>query len=270
MKKKQRNIRLIQFFYRKDINIFVFIVLSIYVITLLVENNSSEKNIYDLFIQLTGFLSLSYLIVPAYLIVLTTYFSQGIVQNYLAFRFKNKQQWYHANLVSIAQLTIGFLLTIAIITLMQSLFVLGFKNEWSNFALSYYSYHSIFLKSFSPFFYSLASFFLVGLFLFLLGLLFYLIFIWTRNPMISLLFIISLIVINAAITLGKFDTISLFFFTDHVSIMQYIYKFELDQHNFPYSIFIYWLILISIFYSLGRFLINRVDIDIEKGEKSVS
>lgn len=267
MKKKPYSRGLIKCFCKKNIYISVFIILALYCVTHLIGNNPSEKNIYDLFIQVTEFLSLSYIIIPTFLIVLTAHFSQGKVQNYLAFRFKNKQQWYHMNLICIAQLTTGFLLTVVAILLIQSVFVLGFKNKWSDFALNYYTYHSTFLMNFSPIVYSIATLILVGLFLFLLGLLFYLIFIWTGNPMLSLLFIILLDIVNVAITLGKLETLTPFFFTDHVSIMQYIYKFDLNQSSFPYSIFIYWIILIFIIYSLGSFLINRVDFDVEKGEK---
>ncbi|GAB2562154.1 hypothetical protein [Gracilibacillus alcaliphilus] len=267
MKRMLSSARLIRYFYNKNVYFSVFIVLVLYCLTLLIENHSNEKNIYDLFIEITRFHSLSYLIIPTFLIVLTVYFSQGKVQNYLAFRFQNKKQWYHMNLVCIAQLTIGFLLIVVAIMLVQSLFVFSFKNKWSDFALNYYTYHSDFLMNFSPFAYSIATFILVGLHLFLFGLIFYFIFIWTRNPMISLLFVILLNVMNIAITLGKLDSLAPFFFTDHVNIMQYIYKFDLNQYSFPYSIFIYWLILILIIYSISRFLLDRVDFDVEKGEK---
>ncbi|KOY80532.1 hypothetical protein ADM90_15050 [Lysinibacillus macroides] len=79
-------------------------------------------------------------------------------------------------------------------------------------------------------------------------------------------FIVNLL--NVAITLGKFDGISRYLFTDHVNIIQYIYRFNLSQQHFPYSIVLYWIFLIFSIYLMGLFIVNRVDILLEKESKN--
>ncbi|BAB03896.1 BH0177 [Halalkalibacterium halodurans C-125] len=268
MKKRRSNLELLlQCFYRKKVYLSVFIVLALYCVNLLIENASSEKNVYDLLMQLTEFHPLTYTIIPTYLVVLTAHFSLGKMHHYLAFRCKDKRQWYNLNVSCIAIVTTGYSVLIAFIMLMQSLFVFRFENKWSTFAVDYYTYHATFLMNYSPLVYSIATLLLLWLLLFLLGLLFYVIFIWTKSPLVSLLFVFLLNIMNAAVTLGKIDTLTPVFFTDRVSIIQYVYKFDLNQDSFPYSIFVYWIMLIAVIYLIGWLVIQRVDFESEKGEK---
>ncbi|WP_341302690.1 hypothetical protein MHB44_10315 [Lysinibacillus sp. FSL H8-0500] len=270
MNKKTRNHELIKVFYNKNINIFIFILLSLYSLDLLFSTveNDLETNVYDLLMKITGFLPLSYIMIPTFLIIITVHFSAGEVQNYIAFRFKSKRQWYQMNVIFIAQLTAIFSLTVVGIMLLQSAFILSFKNNWSEFALSYYKNHATFLSNYSPMLYSIVTIILLWLILFLLGLIYFLIFLWTKKTMISFMVVFIVNLLNVAITLGKFDGISRYLFTDHVNIIQYIYRFNLSQQHFPYSIVLYWIFLIFSIYLMGLFIVNRVDILLEKESKN--
>ncbi|TSB45878.1 hypothetical protein [Alkalicoccobacillus porphyridii] len=183
------------------------------------------------------------------------------------FRFKNKRDWYHTNVLYVAQLTLIFLVTVVAIILMQSLFVLNFENNWSDFARNYYVYHNTFLGNYRPLTYSIFTFLLLGLLLFLLGLIFSIITIWTNKPLVSLLIVMLLNIINIAVTIGKLETLSPFLFTNHLDLMNYMYMVESDQNKFPIGITIYWFVLIAIVYLFGYFFTNKVDFDVEKGEK---
>ncbi|GLC89235.1 hypothetical protein [Lysinibacillus piscis] len=270
MNKKICNNELIKAFYNKNITMLILILLSLYSLDLLFSTveNDLETNVYDLLMKITSFLPLSYIMIPMFLIVITVHFSVGDVQNYIAFRFKSKRQWYQMNVIFITQLAATFSLTVVGIMLLQSVFVFSFKNTWSEFALNYYENYAIFLSNYSPILYSIVTIILLWLILFLLGLIYFLIFLWTRKTMISFMAVFILNLLNISITLGKFDGLSRYLFTDHVNILQYIYRFNISQQQFPYSIVLYWILLIFIMYLIGLFTVNRVDILLEKESKN--
>ena len=239
----------------------------LYCLTLLFStmNRDTQGNVYDLLVQMTAFHPLSYIIIPTFLIIVTVHFSIGEIQNYVIFRYKNKRNWYRMNVVLIAQLAAIFTITVVGIMLVQSLFVFSFANEWSNYALDFYKYHADFLANYPPMLYTAVTVILLWLFLFFLGLLYYLISLWTRKPILSFMFVFSLNLINIAVTLGGLERLSPFFFTSHIDIMQYMYQFGLNQQSFPYSIFQYWIILITITYFIGLLIVNKLDVHVEKG-----
>lgn len=258
------------FFSNKNINIVIVIVITLFSSNLLLSTleEKLDTNVYDLLMQMTAFLPLSYMVIPTFLIVVTAHFSQGEVNNYLFFRFKSKRHWYRTNVILIAQMASAFIFTIMAIMLTQSAFLFSFKNNWSESSLEHYNYFVGFLANYSPVVYVIVTVILLWLLLFLLGLIFYLIFLWTKNPILSFLFVFLLNLINVAVFLGGIESLSRFLFMDHISIIEYIHAFGLSQENFPYSIFLYWIILIAIVYLLGLFVVNRVDFSLGKGDKN--
>ena len=267
MNKKIYNRELL-FTSRLNINIFIFFILALFCLTLIISTKKEQldTNVFDLLLKITDFLPISHMIIPLFLIVMTAHFHTGEVNNYLIFRFTNKRHWYRTNVVRIAQLATVFCFAILAIMLMQSLFILSFKNNWSEFSLEYYEYFTVFLTNYSPLSYTTATVMILWLFLFLLGLIFYILLLWTKNSILSFLFVYLLNLINIAVTLGKVDSLSPFFFTSHLSIMQYIYKSGLSQENFPYSIFLYWFILIIIAFLIGWLIVGKVDLNFKDGD----
>lgn len=260
------------FFSNKNINIVIVIVLTLFCSNLLLSTLEEKlaTNVYDLFMQMTAFLPLSYMMIPTFLIVITAYFSLGEVNNNLLFRFKSKRHWYRTNVILIAQMAAVFIFTIVAIISILSSFIFSFKNKWSESSLDHYNYFANFLSNYSPAVYVIVTVILLWLLLFLLGLIFYLIFLCTKNPILSFLFVFLLNLINVAVFLGDIESLSQFLFTNHVSIMEYINTFGLSQESFPYSIFLYWIILIAVIYLLGLLVVNRVDFSLGKGDNNVA
>lgn len=240
--------------------LLLFVILTLYGLNLLINHAGANQNVYDILMQLTEFLSFSYMIMPTFLALLISHFSQGPVQEYIAFRYSSRIAWYHMNIVSLAVVTTGFTGAIFSIIVMQSLFILDFHNEWSLFAQGYYTQHTVFMSNISPITYIIMSALLLWLVLFLFGVLFYLIFLWTKKLMLAAMIIILLIVANSLMTLNKLETWTPYFFTDHLSIMQYVYKFETNQQILPIQMMSYWLVGLVIVYIIGRVTVGRVDL----------
>jgi hypothetical protein len=233
-------------------------------------NEDAQVNVYDLLVQMTAFHPLFYLMIPTFLIIMTVHFSIGEIRNYLMFRYKSKRNWYRKNALMIAQLAAIFTITVAGIMLIQSLFIFNFANEWSDYALDHNKYYATFLANYPPLLYTVVTVILLWFLLFFLGLLFFLIFLWSRKPILSFMVVFALNLINIAVTLGDLERLSPFFFTNHINIMQYMQQFGLSHQSFPYHIFLYWVLLISITYFIGLFIVNKLDINIEKGDANGS
>ncbi|MBM7541205.1 hypothetical protein [Amphibacillus cookii] len=234
----------------------------------ILSQDTAKQNFYDFAIETTEFLSLSYIVIPTYLIILTTHFSVGNIQNYFAFRCSNRYAWYKINLKAVAIVTTVFTFVILAIPLLLATFVFDFANHWSDFALNFYSYHSIFLQHVSPVFYLIGTFSLLWLLLFCLGLVFYLVYLTFRRPFIAVIVILLLNIINISATASRMDWLSRFFWTKRVSIFEYIYMTEANQHMFPFQIFLYWLLLIGFFYGLGYLIVHKTDLDTYRGENN--
>lgn len=220
------------------------------------------QNFYDFMIETTEFQSLSYVIIPAYLIILINHFSAGEIQNYLTIRCTNRYSWYKLNLKTIAIITTIFILMIISIPLLLTIFVPDFSNHWSDSTLDSYLYHTVFLQHVSPVVYMICTFSLLWLLLFSLGIAFYLIYLSFRRPYISMLIIFFLNIANIAITTSKIDLLNQFFWTKRVNIFEYIYMTDASQHIIPFQIFLYWILLIVVLYGIGFIIVHRTDLDV--------
>lgn len=229
---------------------------------------SENQNFYDFIIETTGFLSLSYVVIPAYLIILTTHFSAGGIQNYLALRCRNRHDWYKLNLKALANVTTVFIFVIIAIPILLATFVLDFSNHWSDYAIDFYSYHSLFLQYISPMLYLIGTFSLLWLLLFCLGMVYYVIYLAFRRPFISMIIILLLNITNLAITLSRIDWLNQIFWTKRVNIFEYIYMTDANQHVFPFPIFLYWILLIAVFYSIGYLIVHRTNLDINRSNSN--
>lgn len=263
-----RNLQLFKYNYNNKIYFSIVILLSMYFLKCLIEDVQGIKNVYDFMMRSTDLLTLSYSIIPTFSILIATSLSMGKVQDYFIFRFKCRITYYHKIISYIGLITTTFIFTLSGILLGLSFFSLSFKNQWSQYAIEHFVYHKVFLENFSPLHYVIISMLLLWLLLFLLGITFYIFILLTKNIIFSLVIILLIDILNVAVTIGKFDFLYPYFFTNNVNIMQYIYMTNAKLNNFPYSIFIYWIILIIIIYLFGRLLINKVDLNLKRGKET--
>lgn len=238
--------------------IFVYIVLMLYFYNLLLSTKVVEGNIYDLLLHLTEFHPLFYVIMPAFTIMLISYFSLGNVQNYLLFRFSTKRQWYHANLLRVAKLATYFCLMLVSIMVLEALFVLEFNNQWSNYSVHYYKQHTELLKNSTPIFLTTLSIILLWLFLLCFGLLFYISYVFTGQILLACLVVLVINMLNIGVFLSKTTSISSYLFYDHINIFQYT-SFKSALSEVPFTILLYWVVLILPLYLIGYYMIDKKD-----------
>lgn len=225
-----------------------------------------KGNFADLLLSVTEFHALFYCISPIFLIAITSFFSVGHIQNYLIIRFESKKSWYIHNIMLIAKFVTVFCLFLVALMFIEALLVLDFNNKWSDYAIHFYSFHNELLITFNPFIIVTTTFLLLWLFLFFTSLLYYLVYLLTNKILISFLFLFALNGINIVVKLSQLDEVSFYFLYNRVDIFQYIYITHSAQSNYPFGIFIYWIILIMIIYLLGYLVINKLDMDITKGK----
>ena len=217
-------------------------------------------SIYELYHELTSFLTFSYVIFPLYLLLIISFFSLNHIQNYMLFRFQSKQRWYHKNIVSIALLVTSFIFLWLGILLFLSLFVVDFIPVWSDSFLKQHSSSVDMLLAISPISYTVGNIILLWLVLFFIGLLFYIILILSGNIYISILSVLLIELINIVITLGRINPLMDYSFTTYMNPLNYMMNKHIDQiYIFPFGIFVYWLFWIISIYGLGKFIITKVD-----------
>ncbi|MEK4715881.1 hypothetical protein [Sporosarcina sp. FSL K6-5500] len=239
--------------------LFIFLVLTLYFFNLLSSTKSNGGNIYDLLLKLTEFHPLFYFILPAFLIILMSLFSLGNVQNYLLIRFGTKRKWYHANLLWMAKTVTYFCLLLVAIMLLQSVFVLDFNNQWSNYSLNYYTYHTELLTKISPIFLTTMSVILLWLFLFFHGIFFYISYLLSGRLLFSIMIVFVFNILSIGVVLSHINQISTYLFYKHINIFQYTYDFSPVVGDYPFEIILYWVGLIFLFYVIGFFLIDKKD-----------
>lgn len=238
--------------------IFVYIVLMLYFYNLLLSTKLVEGNIFDLLLHLTEFHPLFYIIMPAFTIILISLFSLGNVQNYLLIRFSTKRHWYHANLLRVAKLATYFCLMLVAIMVLEAIFVLDFKNQWSNYSVYYYKHHTELLRNSTPIFLTTLSVILLWLFLMSFGLLFYISYVFTGRILLACLVVLLVNMLNIGVFLSKITAISAYLFYDHINIFQYTSTMS-EIGEVPYIILQYWIVLILILYFIGFYIINKKD-----------
>ncbi|MFJ7406140.1 MULTISPECIES: hypothetical protein [unclassified Lysinibacillus] len=238
--------------------IFVYIVLMLYFYNLLLSTKLLEGNIFDLLLHLTEFHPLFYVIMPAFTLMLISYFSIGNVQNYLLFRFSTKRHWYHANLLRVAKSATYFCLMLVAIMVLEAIFVLDFKNQWSNYSVQYYKHHTELLRNSTPTFLTTLSVILLWLFLIFFGLLFYISYVFTGRILLACLVVLLVNMLNIGVFLSKITAISAYLFYDHINIFQYTSTMS-EIGEVPYIILQYWIVLILILYFIGFYIIKKKD-----------
>lgn len=243
----------------------IAIILAIYFSIYLFDAIPMQKNIYDFIMHTTDILTVSYVIVPLFLIVLVNSLSTNSLNSLLLLRYQKKSSYYNTTLKSILFVVTKFLfLLIGTITAL-SLFSLSFQNEWSVFAKNYFKNFPQFLDYYSPLLYLVNSLILLWLFLLFLGFLYFILLLFTKNTAFSLIGTIIVIVANMAVTISHLELVSSFFFTKHLDFVQYIYINKMASSSFPFELYLYWIILLLILYILGYKLIHKLDLDLKKG-----
>lgn len=227
-----------------------------------------NRNFYDFHIETTEFFSLSYVVIPAYIIILTTYYSTGNIQNHLVIRCSNRFEWYKLNLKIIALITTVFIFIMIAIPLLIATFGWGFSHQWSEYALDSYAYFGVFLQHVSPLFYVFSTFMLIWLFLFSLGMVVYIFYLAFKRLFISIIIILLLNITNIGMTLSRIDWLDRIFWTKRVSIFEYIYLTDANQHIFPFQIFLYWLFVIVTVFGIGYLIVHRTDFDFSRGRSN--
>lgn len=230
----------------------------LYFYNLLLSTKLVEGNIFDLLLHLTEFHPLFYIIMPAFTIILISLFSLGNVQNYLLIRFSTKRHWYHANLLRVAKLATYFCLMLVAIMVLEAIFVLDFKNQWSNYSVYYYKHHTELLRNSTPIFLTTLSVILLWLFLMSFGLLFYISYVFTGRILLACLVVLLVNMLNIGVFLSKITAISAYLFYDHINIFQYTSTMS-EIGEVPYIILQYWIVLILILYFIGFYIINKKD-----------
>lgn len=240
-------------------------IFTIYFLMNLFEAITIQKNMYDFMIHFTNILTVSYVIVPLFLIVLTSGLSTNNLNNLILLRYKKKAVYYNVALKSIFFLVTKFWLLIIGILVALSLFPLSFRNEWSVFAQNYFKEFQFFLDHYSPLLYVVHSFLLLWCFLLFLGLLYFLLLLLTKSTAISLISIIILVVANIAISINHLELLSRIFFTKHLDFVQYIYANKNSYLSLPIGVYAYWIVLFLLLYGLGYRMIHKLDLDLKKG-----
>jgi hypothetical protein len=230
----------------------------LYFYNLLLSTKLVEGNIFDLLLHLTEFHPLFYVIMPAFTLMLISYFSIGNVQNYLLFRFSTKRHWYHANLLRVAKSATYFCLMLVAIMVLEAVFVLDFENQWSNYSVQYYKHHTELLRNSTPIFLTTLSVILLWLFLMFFGLLFYISYVFTGRILLACLVVLLVNMLNIGVFLSKITAISAYLFYDHINIFQYTSTMS-EIGEVPYIILQYWIVLILILYFIGFYIIKKKD-----------
>lgn len=243
----------------------IAIIIAIYFLIYLFEAIPMQKNMYDFMMHMTNILTVSYVIVPLFLIVLASSLSTNSLNNLLLLRYQKKSSYYNTTLKSIFFVVTKFLVLLIGIVAALSLFSLSFRNEWSVFAKKYFKNFPLFLDYYSPLFYLVNSLILLWLFLLFLGFVYFILLLLTKNTAISLIGMIVMIVANMAITISHLELISRIFFTKNLDFAQYIYAHKMPYSLFPFELYLYWIILLLILYILGYKIIHKLDLDLKKG-----
>lgn len=260
MKKKIFNKELHTFYFFKREYFFIALFIVLYTLSLFLQTLDRKGNLYDFLLSITEFHALFYCITPIYLITITFFFSIGSIQNYLIIRFKNKRAWYIYNVKLMIKLVTIFCIVLFTIIFVESISVLDSQNKWSKYAVNFYSFHNEFLITFSPIIIVITNFSLLWLFLFLCSLIYYLIYILTKKILLAFLFSFLLIGLNIIAKLSQLSGITDYLFYNRVDIFQYMYLNDSIQNNYPFEIFIYWILLITTTYLIGFLVINKLDI----------
>jgi hypothetical protein len=240
-------------------------ILTVYFLMDLFEAITIQKNMYDFMVHITNILTVSYVIVPFFLIVLSSNLSANSMNNLILLRYNKKSTYYNAVLTSIFFLVTKFLVLIMGIVVTLSLFSLSFRNEWSVFAQNYFKEFQSFLDNYSPLLYVANSLLLLWCFLLFFGLLYFLLLLFTKNTAISLIGVIVLVVANMAITISHLEILSRIFFTKYLDFVQYIYANKIPYSLFPIGMYVYWIFLLLLLYGLGYRMIHKLDLDLKKG-----
>lgn len=240
-------------------------ILTIYFLIDLFEAITIQKNMYDFLVHFTNLLTVSYVIIPLFLIVLTSGLSTNNLNNLILLRYKKKSTYYNAALKSIFFLVTKFWLLLIGILLVLSLFSLSFRNEWSVFAQNYFKDFQLFLDNYSPLLYAVHSFLLLWCFLLFLGLLYFLLLLLTKSTAISLISVVVLVVANIAISISRLELLGHIFFTKRLDFVQYIYTHKDSYLSLPIGIYAYWIVLLLLLYGLGYRMIHKLDLDLKKG-----
>ncbi|MEG0259292.1 MAG: hypothetical protein RR651_05410 [Lysinibacillus sp.] len=243
----------------------IAIILAIYFSIYLSEAISMQKNMYDFMIYTTDILTVSYVIVPLFLIILVSSLSTNSLNNLFLLRYQKKSSYYNTTLKSIFFVVTKFLFLLIGTIAALSLFFLSFQNEWSVFAKKYFKNYPLFLDYYSPLLYLINSLILLWLFLLFLGFLYFILLLLTKNTAFSLIGTIVVIVANIAVTISHLELVSRFFFTKHLDLVQYMYVHKMAYLLFPFELYLYWIILLLILYILGYKLIHKLDLDLKKG-----
>lgn len=259
-----------QLFFPKK-NIFFTCLILFLLFSVQLKDISDEKhgtNFYDFIIQLTDYLTFSYMIVPLFLILLPCCFFEGHFTNYLTFRFKTKYKWYSYYIKLTIFISCLFLSSIIIILLFQSVFLFDlseFKDSWSFYSQNYYAYFESFLSKTSPLFYILVSFVLMFLQLWVLALLFLNFYIISKNSIFSSIFTFAVYLINLIVIVNKIDNYYPFTFYFHTNIFNYLYL--KSETQFTYTIFSFWIVWIIILIVVGLIILQKTDLYFEKEKK---
>lgn len=249
------------------IHLIVTCILTIYFSINLFDAISLQKNMYDFLQNATNILNVSYVIIPALLIVLVSHLSTKNLNNLFLLRYRNKYSFYKKNIKSIFLIVTKFVCEIIGIITLISIFLLDSQNEWSLFAKNYFKNFPLFLEDFSPLLYVVHSFILLWLFLLFLSLFYFIILLITKNTAVSLIVTILVIVTNMAVTISHLELLGQFSFTKHLDFVQYVYEHQTGSSlsSFPFELYIYWSILLLILYISGYKLIHKLDLDLKKG-----
>lgn len=240
-------------------------IITVYFLMYLFEAITMQKNMYDFMMYITNILTVSYVIAPLFLIVLTSSLSANSLNNLILIRHKKKSIYYNAALKSVFFLVTKFLVLIIGVVVTLSLFSLSFRNEWSVFSQNYFKEFQSFLDNYSPLLYIVNSLLLLWLFLLFLGLLYFLLLLLTKNTAIAFIGVIVMVVANMAITISHLEILSRIFFTKHLDFVQYIYANKIPYSLFPIGMYVYWIFLLLLLYGLGYKMIHKIDLDLEKG-----
>lgn len=247
--------------------VIVLFIVTIYFLINLFDAITLQKNMYDFLQDTINILTVSYIIVPALLIILVSNLSTKNLNNLLLLRYENKYSFYKKNIKSIFLIVTKFVCGILGILIILSIFSLDFQNEWSLFAKDYFKNFSLFLENFSPLLYAIHSFILLWLFLLLVSLFYFILLLITKNTAASLIVTIVLIVANMAVTISRLKLIGQVSFTKYLDVVQYAYEHQETPFLlvFPFELYIYWIILLIILYILGYKLIHKLDLDLKEG-----
>lgn len=232
---------------------------------------NTKYNFFDVLLNNFNSISLFNIISLFFLVMLYNIFGKNNFLKYITLKLSSKVQVYNSNIFTIFLLSIFMVFFINIVSILECLNNISFKNVWSEHFFNtmtgdlnlFYDTNIIELltNKITPFEYISYTNILVILYLFFLGILFYNINIIIKKRNVSLFLIIIINVISILLDsvpgiIGRLTfTQNIFFVTANIK----------DFYNYSFISWrlLYWILLILSVYIFGIYSTKKIDYNFE-------